>query len=59
MDMRIEASTIRKAKKDARVEREIEIAINLLSQGVDINIIINSTGFTEKQVEERKTKLTK
>ncbi len=63
--IRIEASTIRKAKKDAREEgrkeareeRDIEITRNLLFQGVDIKIIAKSTGLTIKQIKEIKRKM--
>ncbi len=39
-----------------RMERSIEIAKNLLKNEVDINIIITSTGLTEKEINELKDK---
>ena len=38
----------------ARVEGKIEVAKNLLQNGVSIDIIVKSTGLTEKQIKDLK-----
>jgi predicted transposase/invertase (TIGR01784 family) len=61
--LRIEESTLNKAKKDAREEgrgeRDIEIVMNMLSLGIDIKIIAKSTGLTIKQIREIKKQMDK
>lgn len=60
--LRNEASTIEKAKNDARVEgrvegraeRDIEIARKMLSEGIPINVIAKFTDLTVEQIEEIK-----
>ena len=42
------------AKEEGKIEGKIEVAKNLLENGVDIEIIINSTGLTEKEINELK-----
>ncbi len=42
------------AKEEGRVEREIEIAKNLLRQGIDTVVIINATGLTEEEINKLK-----
>jgi hypothetical protein len=41
-------------KKEAKKEREIEIAKNLLSAKVDINTIVISTGLSVEEIERIK-----
>ena len=70
--LRIEESTLKKAREEGieegieigreagieigREEREVEIIRNLLSQGISIKVIANSTGLTERQIKEVKIK---
>ena len=42
------------AKEEGKIEGKIEVAKNLLHTGVDMSIIIKSTGLTEKEINELK-----
>ncbi len=41
-------------RKEGRKERTIEVAKNLLRQGVDIRVIVSATGLTEKDIKKLK-----
>lgn len=45
-------SVIETAKREGATEREIEIAKKLKQNGVSTDIIVKTTGLTEKQIEE-------
>ncbi len=42
------------AKEEGRIERKIEVAKNLLKEGVDIAVIINVTGLTKTEMNQLK-----
>jgi len=50
--LKIEAED--KIKEKGKIEGKIEVAKSLLENGIDIEIIIKSTGLTKKQIEELK-----
>jgi predicted transposase/invertase (TIGR01784 family) len=52
-----EKKGIGKGIEKGRAERDTEIAINLLAQGISIKVIAKSTGLTLKQIEELKKKM--
>jgi hypothetical protein len=41
-------------RKEGEKQKAIAIAINLLNSGVDIEIIIKSTGLTKEEIEDLK-----
>jgi predicted transposase/invertase (TIGR01784 family) len=47
---------IKNSLDTAREEGKIEVAINLLKNGVDIQIIKNSTGLSKAEIENLKKK---
>jgi len=50
--LKIEAED--KIKEKGKIEGKIEVAKSLLENGIDIEIIIKSTGLTKKQIEKLK-----
>ena len=52
-------SRIKQSKIEGKAEGTIEIAENMLSLGVELEIIAKSTGLTMKQIEELKNKMDK
>lgn len=41
-----------KGKREGKREGKLEAAVELLKNGVDINIIVKSTGLTRKEIEK-------
>ena len=52
----IKNTYLEKGHKKGKIEGKIEVAKNLLKNGIDIEIIIKSTGLTEKEINELKDK---
>jgi predicted transposase YdaD len=47
-----ESTVYRSIERDARKEEKREIALNLLRGGVDINLIVSSTGLSIEEVQQ-------
>lgn len=51
-----EAQTLHNAKREATMERNIEIAGNMISDGEPIEKIVRYTGLTKESIEKLKVK---
>jgi predicted transposase YdaD len=51
-DIMQESTVYRSIERDARKEEKREIALNLLRGGVDINLIVSSTGLSIEEVQQ-------
>jgi predicted transposase/invertase (TIGR01784 family) len=52
--LRIEANTLKKAEAKGKAEGKAEVAIALLSKGLDVKLISEATGLTIQQINELK-----
>lgn len=56
MDLRKEEAILEQKFDEGRKARKIEVAKNLLKAGVSVNLVAKSTGFSDDEIKELKTK---